>query len=73
MPKETKIGVTWLMMTSGAVSAARIRLPACTISAPVRPPIGAAIVAYCSCTFAFSTTARSAPTVASSAASLVLI
>ena len=38
------------MTTSGVVSLARTRLPSCTISAPVRPEIGAAIVAYCSCT-----------------------
>ena len=42
-----------------------------TISAPVRPAIGARMVAYCNCTFAFSTAARSAPTMASSAAAFV--
>ena len=52
------------MTTSGTVSLARTRLPSCTISAPVRPESGAAIVAYCSWTFAFSTAARSASTVA---------
>ncbi len=39
------------MTTSGVASLARTRLPSCTISAPVRPAIGAVIVAYCSCTF----------------------
>ena len=32
------------------------------MSAPVRPAIGARMVAYCSCTFAFSTAALFAPT-----------
>ena len=59
------------MTTSGVVSLARTRLPALTISAPVRPEIGAVIVAYWSCTVAFSTAARSAPSVASSAAAAV--
>ena len=54
------------------VSLARTRLPSCTISAPVRPEIGAAIVAYCSCTLAFSTAARSASTVAFNAAGAAL-
>ncbi len=40
------------------------------MSAPVRPAIGDAIVAYWSCTFAFSTAARSASTVASRAAAV---
>ena len=38
------------------------------MSAPVRPAIGARMVAYCSCTLAFSTAARSAASVPSSAA-----
>ena len=58
------------MTTSGVWSLARTRLPAWTISAPVRPAIGARIVAYCSCTFAFSTAALLAPTTASSAAAV---
>jgi hypothetical protein len=44
-----------------------------TISAPVRPEIGAAIVAYWSWTVALSTAARSAPSVASSAAAAVVV
>ena len=59
------------MTTSGVGSLARTRLPAVTISAPVRPGIGARMVAYCSWTLAFSTAARSAPSVASSAAAVV--
>ena len=47
------------MTTSGVVSLARTRLPSSTINAPVRPEMGAAMVAYCSWTFAFSTAARS--------------
>ncbi len=61
------------MMASGAWSFARTRLPAETISAPVRPAIGARIVAYWSCTLAFSTAARSAATVAARAVALARV
>jgi hypothetical protein len=57
----------WLITTSGVVSLARTRFPACTIRAPVRPEMGAEMVAYSSCTLAFSSAARSAATVALSA------
>ena len=69
--KETYTGVTLLIVTIVWVSCARTRLPGWTCSKPVRPDIGAMIVAYVSCTFAVSTFARSAATVASSAAAWV--
>ncbi len=73
MPNDTCTGVTWLITTSGVGSLARTRLPGCTINTPVRPEIGALIVAYWSWTVAFSMAARSAPTVASSAVAAVLV
>ena len=45
MPNETLIGAMRLMTTSGVASLARTRFPGWTMSAPVRPEIGALIVA----------------------------
>ncbi len=68
--KRTRIGRIWLMVTSGSEVAALTWSPTCTLSAPVRPAMGARMVAYSRLSRALATVAESALTVARSASAV---
>ena len=68
---RARIGWIWLIVTSGSASVERTRLPSRTRRLPVRPAIGARIVAYWRLSRAWSTAAWLDATVADAAAAVV--
>ena len=68
---RTRIGRIWLMVTRGVASLARTRFPSRTRRLPVRPAIGARMVAYWRLSRASASSAVLAATVAAAAAAAV--